>query len=259
MTPRNPQFSLRLARSEQDLRAAERLRYRVFIEELGGRGDLVDHEAQLERDAHDAFCDHLILVDEDRDPTALNHVVGVYRLLGDAAATRAGGFYSAGEYDLGPLLQSGRKLLELGRSCVAADYRGGDAMFQLWTGLANYVAEGGYEILFGVASFHGTRIDALAEPLSLLYHRHLAPEHLRVRVHAAEAQRMDLLPMDAIDRARALRATPALIKAYVRLGGYVGDGAFIDRDFNTTDVCLILDTARLTDRQRGRYAARRVT
>jgi putative hemolysin len=251
MTRSDPQFDLRLAADAHDLRAAQRLRYAVFVEELGGTGPLVDHEARLERDAFDDHYDHLILIDRARDAAALDHVVGVYRLLRGDQAERLGRFYTEDEYDLSPLRQSGRRLLELGRSCVHPDYRGGTAMFHLWNGLAEYVATHGIEILFGVASFHGTDIEAIAEPLSFLHHRHLAPPELRVR--SVAYQPMDLIPEARIDRRRAMVATPALIKAYLRLGGFVGDGAFIDRAFNTTDVCLVMDTARMNPRQTELY------
>lgn len=253
MTPKDPRFALRLVRAGADLIAAQRLRYRVFVEELGGDGTLVDHEARLERDEFDDHCDHLVLVDLDRDPATLDHVIGVYRLLRREDADRIGQFYTAREYDLAPLLALDRNLLELGRSCVDAHYRGGKAMYYLWGGLADYIADHGIEILFGVASFHGTDISALAEPLSLLHHRHLAPEALRVRARPEHFQRMNLIPEDHIDRPRALRATPALIKAYLRLGGFVGEGACVDTAFNTTDVCLILDTATMSSRQRDLY------
>jgi putative hemolysin len=145
--------------------------------------------------------------------------------------------------------------MELGRSCVHPDYRGGTAMFHLWTALADYVAAHGIEILFGVASFHGTDPQALAAPLSLLHHRHLAPPELRVRARAF--QPMDLMPEAAIDRRRAMLEVPALIKAYLRLGGVVGEGAFVDHAFNTTDVCLVMDTARLNARQAALYRGAR--
>lgn len=250
----DPHFELRLARDETDLRAAERLRYAVFVRELGGDGPLVDHENGFERDRFDPFFEHLILVDTRRDPCALDHVIGVYRIMRSDQAERAGGFYSDGEYDLGVLRRSGRRLLELGRSCVHADYRGGTAMLHLWRGLADYVLEHGIEVLFGVASFHGTEPGPLAAPLSLLHHAHLAPPDLRVRARPGQFQRMDLLPPGEIDRPAAMRATPALIKAYLRLGGFVGEGAWIDHQFNTTDVCLVMDTARMNARQRDLYA-----
>ena len=152
--------------------------------------------------------------------------------------------------------RSGRRLLELGRSCLHRDYRGGAALFHLWQGLATYVERHGIEILFGVASFHGTDVQAMAQPLSLLHHRHLAPPHLRVRARAF--QPMDLLPQDRIDRRTAMLQIPPLIKAYLRLGGCVGDGAFVDHAFNTVDVCLVMDTARMTERQKALYRPDRV-
>ncbi|MGI1661706.1 GNAT family N-acetyltransferase [Palleronia sp. KMU-117] len=252
MDPSDPHLSLRLAVTDADRRGAERLRYRVFVEELGGDGALVDHAARLERDRFDPFFDHLILVDDRRDAATCDHVVGVYRLMTDAGAARAGQFYSEDEYDLAPLRASGRRLLELGRSCVHPDHRGGAALFLLWSGLADYVIEREIEILFGVASFHGTDPAALAMPLSYLHHHHLAPPELRVRSRVF--QPMDLLPAQDIDRLAALQAIPPLIKAYLRLGGVVGEGAFIDRPFNTTDVCLIMDTAHMNARAREIYA-----
>ena len=243
-----PQFSVRLARDAADVRAAQRLRYEVFVAELGGGGDGVDHDARLECDRFDAVFDHLLLLDAARGDA----VVGVYRVMREDQARAAGQFYSEDEYDLEPLRRSGRKLLELGRSCLHADYRGGAGMMHLWQALADYVQSHGIEVLFGAASFHGTDVAALRQPLSLLHHRHLAPEPLRVR--ARVYQSMDLVAEDQIDRRRAMLETPALIKAYLRLGGTVGDGAFVDHAFNTTDVCLVMDTAQMNERQRSLYA-----
>lgn len=244
-------LEVRLATSADDLRAAQRLRYRVFVEELGGDGPLVDHDARIEADRFDPYYDHLVLCDASR-PVG-DHVVGVYRLLGCDAAKRAGGFYSAAEYDLAPLLASGRKLLELGRSCLDKEYRGGTGMFHLWNALAAYVQHHGYEVLFGTASFHGTDIATLAPALSLLHDRNLAPKELRVRAHDHHFQPMDIIPPEEIDRVKAMLAVPALIKAYIRLGGYVGEGAYVDHAFNTTDVCLILDTERMNAAQKAIY------
>ncbi|RLJ41720.1 ornithine-acyl[acyl carrier protein] N-acyltransferase [Litoreibacter meonggei] len=247
----NPQFETRLAKDEADLRASQHLRYQVFVKELGGDGDAVDHDAQLERDAFDPYFDHLILLDHAR-PKCVGQVVGVYRLLRCDALHAGMSFYSDSEYDLRPLKTSGRRLLELGRSCVHPDYRGSAAMFHLWQGLSNYIDTHQIEVLFGVASFHGTDVNAVAQSLSHLYNAHLAPPELRPRsrVH----QGMDLVAPDKIDRPKAMKDTPALIKAYLRLGGMVGDGAFIDHDFNTIDVCLVMDTARLSQKHRDLYS-----
>ncbi len=250
MTRATPSFMVRLAETEAELRAAQRLRYDVFITELGGGGEMVDHENRLEQDRFDPYFDHLLLQDTAQDGAP---IVGVYRLLRDDQAQAMGQFYSEDEYDLSVLRQSGRKLLELGRSCLHPDYRGGTAMYHLWNGLAEYVDQHGIEILFGTASFHGTDLDHLNEPLSLLYHRHLAPEELRVRAQSAHYQNMNLMTEGDINRPRAMRQVPALIKAYLRLGGFVGDGAFVDRSFNTTDVCLVMDTKRLNATQKDIY------
>ncbi|MDK3018244.1 GNAT family N-acetyltransferase [Pseudodonghicola flavimaris] len=252
MPDSGPDFTVKIAETEAELRAAQALRYQVFVQELGAGGDLVDHQAGLERDRFDPFFDHMICTD-----TRSGAVIGVYRLLRDDQAVAAGQFYSEDEYDLSVLKASGRKLLELGRSCLHPEYRGGTAMFHLWNGLAAYVAEHGIEVLFGTASFHGTDIAALAQPLSMLHHNHLAPPELRVRAQPAHFQTMDLVPVDRLDRRSAMVQVPALIKAYLRLGGFVGEGAFVDQSFNTTDVCLVLDTARMNDRQRRIYSGSR--
>ena len=250
-------FELRLATDERDLLAAQRLRYEVFVAELGGDGPMVDHVARLERDRFDAYYDHLVLIDTRRNAAALDHVVGVYRLLPGDRAAALGRFYCDDEYDLAPLRASGRRVLELGRSCVHRDYRGSAAMFHLWNGLADYVLARDIEILFGVASFHGTDVGALRQPLAYLHHHHLAPPALRVRARPEVFQPMDLLPPEAIDRRAAMVQTPALIKAYLRLGGFVGEGAFVDRTFNTTDVCLLMDTVLMSQKHRGYYTRRK--
>lgn len=249
-------FQIRLATAPQDLLAAQRLRYRVFVEELGGTGPLVDHDARLERDEFDPVVDHLCLIDTRRDAEALDHVVGVYRLLRGDVAAGFGRFYCDGEYDLAPLRDSGRPLLELGRSCVDPDHRGGAAMFLMWNALADYVLDHGIQILFGVASFHGTDPHMLAPSLSWLHHHHLAPPSLRPLARPEGFQPMDLIAPDRLDRREAMVAMPALIKAYLRLGGMVGEGAFIDRAFNTTDVFLMMDTAAMSAKHKQFYESR---
>ncbi len=243
-------LTLRLAETEEDRLGAARLRYEVFVEELGGDGAMVDHVNRFEKDRFDPVYDHLVLIDTLRDRDALDHVVGVYRLMpGD----RGHRFYSEDEYDLTLLTDSGRRLLELGRSCVRDGYRNGVALHMLWTGLAEYTRARELDVLFGVASLHGTNVDALAAPLSLLHHRHLAPPELRVRAQESAFQAMDLTAEVQIDRVAAMKAVPALIKSYLKIGGFVGEGAFVDRAFNTTDVCVVIDIDRMPPTVRARY------
>lgn len=249
-------LSLRLASCPQDLRAAQRLRYQVFVEELGASGPMVDHEARLEKDAYDEVFEHLLLIDDRRRASGLDHVVGVYRLLTSERMALIGRYYSEDEFDLSPLKASGRKLVELGRSCVHPDYRGGASMLLLWNGLADFVLERGIEVMFGAASFHGTDPAPLAQSLSYLHHNHLAPPALRVRARGENRQETALIEKSDLLRQTALASIPALIKAYLRLGGYVGDGAYVDRAFNTIDVCLVIDTLIMSARHRDFYTRR---
>lgn len=256
MNPDSKHFSIRIARGRNDFLAAHRLRYRVFVEELGGNGPLVDHEARLECDEFDNTVDHLLLIDNRRDPARLDHVIGVYRLFPGERATQFGRFYCDSEFDLSRIKASGRSTLELGRSCILPEYRGGSGMYLLWNALSEYVLELGIEILFGVASFHGTNISSLTQPLSWLHHKHLAPEELRPVARSEGFQNMNLLPKHYIDRKEAMIGLPPLIKAYLRLGGTVGEGAFIDHEFNTTDVLLLMDTKAMSSKHRNFYTSR---
>jgi putative hemolysin len=126
-------------------------------------------------------------------------------------------------------------------------------MHHLWSALAHYVAQHRIEVLFGVASFHGTEIATLAQPLSLLHHRYLAPAELRVRALEKSFQNMNLIDEAHLDRRAAMVQIPSLIKAYLRLGGCVGEGAYVDHTFNTVDVCLIMDTKQMSARQARIY------
>lgn len=256
MTPELPCFVTRLATSEQDVLAAQRLRYRVFVEELGGDGPLVDHDQRFERDEFDAVSDQLCLIDTRRSDADLDHVVGVYRLLpGDRAAT-FGRFYCDGEYDLTPLRQTGRRLLELGRSCIDPAVRGSSGMFLLWNALSEYALNRDTQFVFGVASFHGTDVSMLAPSLSWLHHHCLAPADQRPIARPEGYQSMDLIPADQLDRREAMIGMPPLIKAYLRMGGLAGEGAFIDHAFNTTDVFLLMDTQMMSDKHRRFYESR---
>lgn len=239
-------FVLSLARDDDDVRAAQRLRYDVFVQELNGCGTGVDHVAKLERDQFDDAADHLILRD-----SVNNEVIGAYRLMTDCNAQDVGGFYSEAEFDLTPLRNSGHRLLELGRSCVRADHRSGPALFHLWTGLARYVAMTQTDLLFGVASLPGTDLAALQTPLSLLHHKYRAPK--AVRVQSRQRHVLNLTDTEKLDARAAMVALPPLVKSYLRLGARVGEGVFVDTAFQCTDVCMVMDVAAMNDRASSRY------
>lgn len=251
MTEPRPSYELCTARTEDEVRDAQRLRYKVFVEELGGDGDGVDHDAGLECDDFDPYFDHLVLY--DRNLPQGDQAVGAYRVMRDDQAAVLGRYYTESEYDLTALKQSGRKLLELGRSCVHADYRGGAALARLWVGLLNYSSAHAIDVMFGVASFHGTDLDRIKAPLSLLHHKYLAPPALRTRVLEDVYRSANLVPFDRIDEQEAMKNMPALIKSYLRLGGVIGDGVFVDAPFNTCDVCIIVDLEKVPAKQRQTY------
>jgi putative hemolysin len=248
---------VRLAEGAADTEAAQALRYRVFYEEMAAKP--TPEVAALRRDADefDAVCDHLLVVDRRKAVDGARGVVGTYRVLRRKPAEAFGRFYSESEYDISPIVAHGGEILELGRSCVDADYRSGATMQLLWQAIAAYVFRHDIEVMFGCASLHGTDPDALALPLSYLYHYHLAPPALRPRALAERYVPMTRLPVDRIDTKLALASLPPLIKGYLRLGGFVGDGAVIDDQFNTTDVCIIVKTELVTEKYSRHYERKR--
>jgi acyl transferase domain-containing protein/putative hemolysin len=230
-------LEVRLAETAAELERAQACRYRVFYEEMGAEPTPEMARRKRDFDAFDPHCDHLLVIDHKK-----GDVVGTYRLLRRAAALANGGFYSAGEFDIGKLLAFPGEILELGRACVDADYRTGSTMQLLWQGIADYVRHYGVGLMFGCASFPGIEPDKLAEPLAYLRHFHLAPPDLRPRALPDRYVEMDLMARDRIDPRRASASLPPLVKGYLRLGACVGDGAVIDRQFNTTDVAVVLRT-----------------
>ena len=245
-------LQVRLAESEADIDAAQALRYRIFYESLGARAAVEAARRRRDFDRFDERCDHLLVLDHSRG-TGPEIIVGTYRLLRRAAADRLGGFYSAGEFDIARLVAYPGEILELGRSCVDSAYRQRPTMQLLWGGIASYVFYYDIAVMFGCASLPGTDPDALAVPLSYLHHHHLAPPGLQARALAHRHVEMNRLPMTAIDPPRALADLPPLIKGYLRLGGFVGDGAVVDGDFNTVDVCVVVKTDLVTKKYSRHY------
>jgi L-ornithine Nalpha-acyltransferase len=248
-------LQVRLAETAADIDAAQALRYRVFYERLGARPLPEMASRRRDTDRFDEDCDHLLVLDHDRG-SAADAVVGTYRLIRRATAERLGGFYSADEYDIAPLVAHPGEILELGRSCVDPAYRQRPTMQLLWRGIAAYVFHHGIGLMFGCASLPGTDPDALAVPLSYLHHFHLAPAGLRPRALPWRYVEMRRLDRAGIDPSSAVAALPPLIKGYLRLGGFVGDGAVIDEQFNTTDVCILVKSDLVTEKYSRHYERR---
>ena len=249
---RGGNLGVRIAATPGEIDAAQALRYRVFYEEMGARPDAVMAATGRDGDAFDAVADHLLVVDHAIGPGP-EGVVGTYRLIRNDAVAKIGRFYSADEYDLTPVLNFSGQVMELGRSCVHRDHRNRSVMQMLWRGIAAYVFLHRIELMFGCASLPGIEPDAIATELTYLYYHHLAPPALRLRAlpqRYVEMRRMD--PAD-LDRKLALAKLPPLIKGYLRLGGFIGDGAVIDEQFNTTDVAVVVKTDLVTDKYYKHY------
>ncbi|MEZ5668428.1 MAG: GNAT family N-acyltransferase [Alphaproteobacteria bacterium] len=249
---RSGHLLVRLAATEAEIEASQTLRYRVFYEEMAAQPSEAMRQHGRDFDTFDSICDHLLVVDADRGDGP-EGVVGSYRLLRRETALAHGGFYSADEYDITPLQRYPEQILELGRSCVDAEYRSGPAMQLLWQGIAAYIIHHDVAVMFGCASLPGTRPEENAEVLSYLYHYHLAPPAVRPRALASRRVDMNFMPAEEVDQRRARANLPPLIKGYMRLGGCVGDGAVVDHQFNTTDVCIVVNTELVTDRYFRHY------
>jgi len=245
-------FEVRLAQTEAEIDAAQALRYRVFYEEMAARPSPEIAARRRDFDAFDDVCDHLLVLDRRRGEGP-EGVVGTYRLIRRVAAEKAGRFYSAAEYDIQKMIDYPGEVLELGRSCIAQDARNTATMQMLWRGIALYAYHYDVQVMFGCASLPGTDASHHAQALSYLYHHHLAPPEIRVRALSSRFIDMNMLPPDSYDRRKAMTRVPPLIKGYLRLGGFVGDGAVIDLEFNTTDVFIIVKTALVTEKYVRHY------
>ena len=250
---RSGPLQVRLAETTADIDAAQALRYRIFYERLGAQP--LPETACLRRDVDqfDSDCDHLLVLDHSR---GTGRVIGTYRLIRRDTAARLGGFYSAKEFDISAVVRHAGEVLELGRSCVDPAYRNRSAMQLLWSGIAAYVFHYDVVLMFGCASLPGTSPDALSIPLSYLHRYHLAPPALRPRALADRYVEMRRLRPCAIDATQAMAAFPPLIRGYLRLGGFVGDGAVVDKQFNTTDVCVVVKTDLVTEKYFRHYERR---
>ncbi len=249
---RSGNLGVRLAVTADELDAVQALRYRVFYQEMGAKADADALASGRDRDAFDAVADHLLVVDHDLGEGPDN-VVGTYRLIRQSAAARLGRFYSAGEYDISVLEKFPGQLLELGRSCTAAAYRSRAVMQLLWRGIAAYVFHYGIDLMFGCASLHGTDPDALAAELTYLSAHHLAPAAIRPRALPGQYVEMRRCDPDLLDKRAALMSLPPLVKGYLRLGGFVGEGAVIDWQFNTTDIAVVVQTDLVTEKYYRHY------
>ncbi len=251
-------LEVRLAETEHEVEQAQRLRFKVFYEEMSAVPSPQMRETGRDFDKYDDVCDHLLVVDRDaHDEDGQPLVVGTYRLIRKKDADKVGGFYTSSEYDLTAMLKglpADFKYLELGRSCILKSYRARPGTMQLlWKGLMAYVARFDIDLMFGCASLPGIDLAEMALPLSYLHHFHAMPEHLRVKAQPELYVEMNRMPKDAIDEREGIRSLPAMLKGYVRAGCCIGEGAVVDKQFGTTDVFIYFPLSGLDARYKSRF------
>jgi putative hemolysin len=255
-------LEVRLARTWSEIKLAQRLRYQVFYEEMSATPTRIAQFRRRDEDAYDAICDHLLVVDLDKTKPMRGgraerpKVVGTYRILRQDVAERGPGFYSASEFDIASLVDAKsrtHRFMEVGRSCVLAPYRSKRSVELLWHGLWTYVRENGIDVMIGCASFEGTDLDEHKLALSHLHHHALAPQEWRCRAREDLYVSMNRMPLGTVDIKAVMKAMPPLVKAYLRLGAYVGDGAVIDHQFGTIDVLIIMPVKNIDPRYFEHY------
>lgn len=250
-------LEVRLATSRDDIKRAQKLRYKVFYRDGTAIADAPTLLSRRDKDVFDKLCDHVLVIDHDAPLTRRGKqpVVGTYRLLRQEIAQPHGGFYTDDEFDIAALMERHRNLrfLELGRSCVLPPYRTKRTVELLWHGVWSYVRRHRMDVMIGCASLPSTDPNRLALPLSFLHHYAAAPEEWRARAHASRYVDMNRMTKDAIDAKAALRELPPLIKGYLRLGAFIGDGAVIDHQFGTTDVLVVMPVAAIASRYIGHF------
>lgn len=242
-------MEVRLAVTQEEVDQAQSLRYQVFYEECKAVPSAETLVVKRDFDSFDDYCDHLLVIDHARGGA----IVGTYRFMLRDAALRRGKYFSSSEFDVSKLVAVDGEIMELGRSCVHKDYRNRPTMELLWRGIGGYIEQNQVKILFGCASFWGIDISKYRQAMAYLYHEHLAPEELRTRALPELYQDMNTIAPENINVKEALRELPPLIKGYLRMGGFVGDGAIIDPQFNTIDVCVIVKSDLMVDRYAQRY------
>lgn len=235
-------ITVRLARNEAEIALAQKIRYHIFYEEFHAHASPEVAAQKRDFDDFDKYADHLVVIDNSV-ADADRAIVGTYRMMGEEGARKAGRFYTSDEFDISKLLGHYNGFLEMGRSCVLPEYRTKAVLQLLWQGIAEYVAYYKVRFLFGCASFHGTDPSVYADEISYLYHNHLAPMEFRPLAAQNNGISMNMVENDTIDVRKVMKNLPPLIKGYLRIGGVIGDGIFIDEQFDTVDVCVVLSTS----------------
>lgn len=240
-------FEVRLTRNKEERKQVRQLRYSVFVEEEGASATEEQRALGEEYDSYDRFAEYMAVFHNGR-------VVGTYRIIDRNAAEKMGGFYTETEYNLSKIKKYRGNIAEMSRACVEKSYRDNAlVMRMLWAGLGEFIVRRKIGIVFGVASFVGTKPARSAQAISYLYYNHLTPLNLRATVLSEnfadginpKLSRMNILPREFVDEADAKSEMTPLIKGYLRLGATFGRGVFVDVPFNSYDVFVMLETRKM--------------
>jgi len=245
--------TVRLATSEEEIRRAQELRYEVFYNEYKAKPTEQMKREKRDFDELDNITDHLIVLVTPPNSNE-QKIIGTYRLLRqDVAEENNTDFYSSQEYEIDKLVKAHKNVLELGRSCVLAEYRTKPILNMLWQGIAEYFRVHDIDLLFGCASFAGTDIDKIKDQLSYLHHYHSTPAEISPKAVSSRYVNMNIAPKEELNEKRMFASLPPLIKGYIRAGATIGDGAVIDEQFNTIDVCIVVRTKHIPQRYMNHY------
>ena len=232
-------FEARLAKNFKDIDIAQNLRFKVFYEELEAKPTIKNILYEKDFDELDPFCDHLLVIDNNKK-SKRESIVGTYRLIRRPMTQIHGKFYTEGEFDIKKILKEKGEILELGRSCVSKEYRNKPIIKLLWKAISAYMEHYKIKTLFGCASFPGVNYKKYKQQLSLLHYYYLSPESIRPKALPPNNIKLKYCQKKDLNIDKIFKSLPPLLKGYLRLGARVSDGAFIDKQFNTIDICIVL-------------------
>ncbi len=234
-------FTFRIAQTAEDVDNVKRLRYHVFYTEKGAKalGDM--GRLSMDFDDFDDYAYHVMVENEEGE------LVGTVRLITRDNVPQSKNFYTEQFYNLDVFLDNARPAMELGRACIAKDYRKGRVLNLMWKYTMGLIRELNIELMFGCASFLGDDIKEHAHALSYMHYNYLLPAELQPTITFEKTTHLDLLSEDEVDTQKALAGIPPLIKGYLKLGGRVSDRAVVDHQFNTVFTCLFLDIDFISD------------
>jgi putative hemolysin len=235
-----PTFDVKLADSKNEIKSAQKLRYQVFFSERNKKKIFNIDNFRKDSDKYDNYCDHIVVIHK-KSKFSRNKIVGTYRLLKQSVAENKSGFYSSEEYDLTKLLNSNKyfNMLELSRSCISKDFRNKNVLQLMWKEIYKYIENNKVDAMFGTASFLDTNLYNLSNQLIYLNNSHKMPNEIMVNALDKCRAKIDYSRNIKMNL-KLVKSLPTLIKGYLKLNAYIGDGAVVDHKFKTTDIFVFL-------------------